>query len=94
VQTTILEQSEIGRPEYIRFPRPGDRCRLTGLSRSTLAELVVPCDANRHKPPVKSLVVKKRGAVRGIRLINFDSLLDHLHKLEGESASPSGKDYT
>ncbi len=79
---TILEQRDIPRPEYLRLPRPGARCALTGLSRSTLAELVVPCDANGFKPPVKSLVVKKRGAVRGIRLINFDSLLDHLHKLE------------
>ena len=79
-----LEQKDIERPEYIRLPRPGDRCRLTGLSRSTLAELVVPCDANNHKPPVKSLLIKKRGAQRGIRLISYDSLLDHLRKLEAE----------
>jgi hypothetical protein len=84
VTTTVLEQREIDHPEYIRLPKPYERCRLTGLSRSTLAELVVPCDANGHKPPVKSLVVKKRGAMRGIRLINFDSLLDHLHKLENQ----------
>jgi len=81
---TILEQREIDRPEYIRLPRPGNRCRLTGLSRSTLAELIVPCDANDHKPPVKSVVIKKRGAIRGIRLINFDSLLDHLRHLEAQ----------
>jgi hypothetical protein len=85
VTTTILEQSEIDRPEFIRLPKPGDRCRLTGLSRSTLAELTVPCPANGHRPPVKSLVVKKRGATRGIRLINFDSLLDYLHKLESQN---------
>jgi hypothetical protein len=87
----ILDQDQNFRPEYIRLPKPYERCRLTGLSRSTLAELVVPCDANGHKPPVKSLVVRKRGATRGIRLINYDSLLDYLRKLEGESASPNGE---
>jgi hypothetical protein len=82
METHVLEQREIDRPEYIRLPSPGNRCRLTGLSRSTLAELVVPCEANGHKPPVKSLVVKKHGAIRGIRLINFESLLGHLRHLE------------
>ena len=85
LQTAILEQSEIERPEYIRLPKPHDRCRLTNLSRSTMAELVVPCPANGYKPPVKSLVLKKRGATRGIRLINYDSLLDHLRKLESRN---------
>jgi hypothetical protein len=79
---TILEQRDISRPEYIRLPQPGSRCALTGLTRSTLAELVAPCRANGEKPPVKSLVLKKRGATRGIRLINYDSLLDHLRTLE------------
>ena len=82
MQTAVLEQREIDRPEYIRLPKPRERCRLTGLSRSTLAELAVPCELNDHKPPVRSLVVKKRGAIRGIRLINYDSLLDYLRELE------------
>ena len=82
MQTTILEQRDISHPEYIRYPSPGSRCALTGLTRSTLAELVVPCEANGEKPPVKSLVLKKRGATRGIRLINYDSLVDYLRTLE------------
>jgi hypothetical protein len=82
MQTTILEQRDISRPEYVRYPKPGTRCALTGLTRSTLAEFVVPSEHNDFKPPVKSLVVKKRGATRGIRLINYDSLLDHLKTLE------------
>ncbi len=82
----VLEQRDIQKPEYIRLPKPGDKDKLTGLSRSTLAELAVPCDANGHKPPVKSFVIKKRGATRGIRLINYDSLLDHLRSLESAGA--------
>jgi len=90
VTTTFLEQDEIDRPDYIRLPKPYERCRLTGLSRSTLAELTVPGPANGFKPPVKSLVIKKRGAMRGIRLINFDSLLDYLHELESQNPSDGG----
>src|SRR5437868_5144979 len=84
METVILEQCDIARPEYLRLPRPGIRDAFTGLSRSAMAEMVVPCDANGHKPPVKSLVLKKRGATRGIRLINYDSLLDHLRSLESQ----------
>lgn len=88
MEAAVLEQTEIARPEYLRLPRPGARCSLTGLSRSTLCELAVPCLANEFKPPVKSLVIKKRGAIRGIRLINYDSLLDHLRELEAANSYP------
>jgi hypothetical protein len=83
----VLEQREISRPEYIGLPKPGRYCALTGLTRSTLAELVVPCEANDHKPPVKSFVLKKHGAIRGIRLINYDSLMAHLHTLEEQATA-------
>ncbi|MEY2485478.1 MAG: hypothetical protein QOH39_1126 [Verrucomicrobiota bacterium] len=79
---SVIEQRDISKPEYIRLPKPGTTDALTGLSRSTLAELLVPCEANGHYPPVKSLVIKKRGATRGIRLINYDSLIDYLRTLE------------
>jgi hypothetical protein len=82
VTTAILDQKDVDRPEYIRLPKPGKRCRLTGLSRTTLAELAVPSEMNGYKPPVKSVLIRKRGSLRGIRLINFDSLLDYLHSLE------------
>ena len=85
----VLEQRDIKRPEYIRLPSPGIRDALCGLNRSTMAELTVPCEANGHKPPVKSLVIKKRGATRGIRLINYDSLLAHLRSLESQPESKS-----
>lgn len=66
------------KPEWIRLPAPGHRCPYTGLSRSTLNELTIPGPANGNKPPVKSVVLRKRGAVRGIRLINYDSLMQYL----------------
>lgn len=69
------------KPEWIRLPAPGHRCPYTGLSRSTLNELTIPGPANGNKPPVKSVVLRKRGAVRGIRLINYDSLMQYLAEL-------------
>ncbi|VGO18227.1 hypothetical protein [Pontiella sulfatireligans] len=80
------------KPEWIRLPKPGERCIHTGLSRSTMNELVIPSDANDYLPPVRSAVIKKRGAMRGIRLISYDSLMGYINGLceiefdEGEAA--------
>lgn len=71
----------IAKPEWLRLPAPGRRCPYTGLSRSTLNELTIPGPANDGRPPVKSVVLKKRGALRGIRLISYDSLMTHLENL-------------
>jgi hypothetical protein len=83
--TTTLQPAspvtETIKPEWLRLPAPGTRCRFTGLSRGTLNELSIPCPANDHKPPVKSVVIRKRGAVRGIRLISYDRLMAHLENL-------------
>jgi len=65
--------------DWARLPKPGER--FIGLSRSTLTELTVPCEANGFRPPVKSAVIKKRHALRGIRLINVPSLMEHLEAL-------------
>ncbi len=76
---------EIIKPEWLRLPAPGTRCRFTGLSRGTLNELTIPCPANDHKPPVKSVVIRKRGALRGIRLVSYDSLMNYLEALAPQS---------
>lgn len=65
-------------PEWIRLPKKG-RCPYTGLSRSSLSSLIIPCAANNHRPPVKSVCLRARGAARGIRLISYDSLMDYLN---------------
>jgi len=73
--------TESVKPEWLRLPAPGNRCRFTGLSRSTLNELTIAGTANGGLPPVKSVVLRKRGALRGIRLINYDSLMQYLAAL-------------
>lgn len=73
--------SETTKPEWVRLPAPGGRCRFTGLSRSTLNELTIAGFANDGVAPVKSVVLRKRGALRGIRLISYDSLMRYLSEL-------------
>ena len=67
------------RPEWIRLPRVGEADPITGLRRSTLNELILPNASNSHKPPVRSIVLRKPGRARGIRLIDLGSLLAYLN---------------
>ena len=53
-------------PEFTRLPKAGTRCRLCGLSRATLNELILGA-----RPKVRSVVLRKAGHIRGIRLIVF-----------------------
>jgi hypothetical protein len=67
------------RPIYIRLPAPRARCPYTGMSRSGLADLCVPNKANGFRPPVRSIYLKKnKYAKRGIRLIDYASLMKYL----------------
>lgn len=80
-------------PEFIRLPRAGDKCPFTGLSRTTLYNLVVPCRANRFRPAIHAKSLRKRGNVRGIWLIPYDQLVDYLGGLPNsnlESEQPLG----
>ena len=70
------------KPEFIRLPKSGTRCPYTGLSRSKLNQLVLPCKENDFKPSVESKVLRYRGIVRGTRLIVFDSLMEYLNGLD------------
>ena len=74
-------------PITIRLPKNNQRCKFTGLSRSTLNSLILPTKENNFKPPVKSFSVKKRGAIRGIRLIVYASLVDYLNSLNGKEVA-------
>ena len=67
------------RVEFIRLPKNG-LCPYTGLSRSKLNQLILPCEQNDWKPPVKSVCLRKRGAIKGTRLILLESLLDHIYR--------------
>jgi len=70
-------------PEFIRLPKSG-LCPWSGLSRAKIYELISPNKANGGKPPVKSVSLRKVGAVKGTRLIVTESLLGYLRaQVEG-----------
>lgn len=56
------------KPEWIRVPAA---VRVSGISRSSLYELIA-------SGKIKSFSNRQRGAVRGIRLISYDSLMAYL----------------
>jgi len=64
-------------PEFIRLPKAKSRCPFTGLSRTSLVELV-------DHGAVKAVKLRKRGSIRGITLLHRESLLGYLHGLSME----------
>lgn len=78
-------------PEFIRLPKSGQKCPYTGLSRSALNAIILPSEED-PTPPVKSRVLRKRGNVRGIRLINFDSLMNYINSFDERGESTSAPD--
>jgi hypothetical protein len=72
-------------PEFCRLPKSGELCPFTGLTRSYLNSLILPGEANNFKPPVRSVALRHEGNVRGVRLIVFSSLMQHLRNQCGES---------
>ena len=63
--------------EWIRLPSPRSKCKLTGLARTTLNEVI-------ERGDVRAITVRQPGATRGIKLINKSSLLAWLAKLDAE----------
>ncbi len=85
----IADKNGVVRPEFIRIPRVGEKCPVTGLCRSKLNQLILPCEENGHHAPVRSVSLRKRGALRGVRLIPTDELVAYLRQ-ELESQNKGG----
>jgi hypothetical protein len=68
----------VGAPEFLRLPPPGRLCPHTGLSRSYLNSIILPTEANGHKPPVRSFCIRQRGAKTGVRLVSYESLRNYI----------------
>ena len=66
-------------PPMLRLPKPKERCPHTGQSRTSLVELIAPCERNQFKPPVAATYLKKNErARRGTWLIHSESLFRYL----------------
>jgi hypothetical protein len=69
---------------YTRLPPTGTVDPLSGLNRSALDKLVRPQSANDFNPPVKTKVLRARGARRGTVLIDVPSLIAYLNSLPSD----------
>jgi hypothetical protein len=69
-------------PLYIRLPKPGQLCPLTGMTRSALNELILASERNNYQPPVESKSLRKREGGKGTRLIVWRSLKAYLQQRE------------
>jgi len=63
----------IVRPEWLRLPKPGQRCPVSGLCRSYLHTLV-------RDGKIRTVSIRERGRKTGIRLISYDSLMAYIAK--------------
>ena len=79
-------------PPFIRLPRPKSRCAVTGLSRSTIAELCVPSVVNEFAPPVYSRDVRTRGRQRGIRIVDTCALVSFIRSFSASADLQEGKE--
>jgi hypothetical protein len=69
-------------PVTFRLPKAGTVDPYFGASRTFWNERILRTDENGLKPPVKSIVVKQRGAAkRGIRFIVFASAKNYFDAL-------------
>jgi hypothetical protein len=75
------------KPEFIRLPKSGTQCFHTGLTRSKMNQLVLPCAANGFKPPVKSISLRCRGQIKAVRLVVYDSLMAYLRSFLEEGGT-------
>jgi hypothetical protein len=69
-----------GWPKYVRLPKQGAKCPITGLSRAKLNELILPNKRNGFRAPVASKSLRQEGQLRGVRHILVESLMAYLDR--------------
>ena len=75
---------------WIKLPSGKSREPWTQLSRSVLNTLILPCPANRYRPPVRSASFIKPGQRKSTRLIHLQSLLDYVEGKAEATALAAG----
>lgn len=66
-----------------RFPKPGQRCPFTGLSRNQIYDLSKPAPG---KKPIRTVSLKEPGERSGARFFFIGSALERLSALADEQA--------
>lgn len=68
-------------PAFIRLPKPKQNCPVTGLSRTGMYNLCVPCTANGFRPIVPAKCLRQPGNLRGVWLVPYPQLIGFLTSL-------------
>lgn len=75
VNVLVVPPQEL-QPEFIRLPKPGEKCPVTSLPRTTLIELLEEAGDR-----IKVRYLRKPGATTGIKLIPRQQLIDYINSL-------------
>lgn len=59
------------RPEWLRLPGVGENCPYFGLTRDVYYRLI-------REGKIRSVSLRDRGKLRGVRLISYDSVSEYL----------------
>src|SRR6516165_9441565 len=70
-----------GIARYTRIPPQGTVDPISSLNRTALDKLIRPQEANDFNPPVRTKILRARGARRGTVLIDVPSLIAYLDSL-------------
>jgi len=66
-------ETALYRTEFFRLPTPGKRDPHFGLSRGWYYKAAAAGE-------IKLVAIRQRGALRGVRLIAYDSVVDYIHR--------------
>lgn len=69
------------KPEFLRLPKSKTNCPMTGMSRTSMYNLTVPCKANGFKPAVPAKCLRQKGNLRGTWYVPFKALVAYLNAL-------------
>lgn len=70
------------RVEFFRLPAPGKRDPYFGLSRGWYYKAAAAGE-------IRMVAIRNRGAVRGVRLVAYDSVLGYIRRAMGEGVANS-----
>ncbi len=71
--TVLMVPPDAFPPEFIRLPDNGERCSVTGMSRTWLIERIR--DSRKYGTAIKVHHIRSKGALRGVVLIDRASLV-------------------
>jgi hypothetical protein len=80
IAEALKETDQPQQPEFLRLPKPGTLCPVTGLRRAYINMLVLPSKENNFKPEVKSFTLKRRSQQKGVRLIDRANLVRYIRE--------------